>query len=279
MTGRLFAARAGYSCGLALLVFLFGSRGLQNAVAEGETRTISLHHIHTGEDITITYKRDGRYDDAAIKKLDWFLRDWRRGEATDMDPRLIDLVWEVQRETGTERADPGRVRLPFAFDQRHAAPPQRGRGALQPAYSRPRHGLLRSRRLARTSPRDRPAPGARRRRLLSGVRLALRAHGRRRHPHVAAHDARSNWCRVFPDGRTVQIPIDGKPLPGYALALADVTKRGAVPSANSLEAARNAGINVDTLRGEQRAARPPPILSPSCWAWLKTARKKRPTRR
>ena len=101
-TRRLSAARAGYSCGLALLLFLFGSRGLQNAVAEGETRTISMHHIHTGEDITITYKRDGRYDDAALKKLDWFLRDWRRSEATDMDPRLIDLVWEVQREAELE---------------------------------------------------------------------------------------------------------------------------------------------------------------------------------
>ncbi len=82
--GRLFAARAGYSCGLALLLFLFGSRALQNAVAEGDTRTISLHHIHTGEDITITYKRDGRYDEAAIKKLDWFLRDWRRGESNSL---------------------------------------------------------------------------------------------------------------------------------------------------------------------------------------------------
>ena len=54
-------------------------------------------------------------------------------------------------------------------------------------------------------------------------------------------------ARVFPDGRTVQIPTDGKPLPGYALALAEVTKHGATPSANSLEAARNAGIAVDPL--------------------------------
>ena len=51
---------------------------------------------------------------------------------------------------------------------------------------------------------------------------------------------------VFPDGRTVQIPIDGKPLAGYALALADVTKHGAMPSENSLAAARTAGINIDT---------------------------------
>jgi hypothetical protein len=39
----------------------------------------------------------------------------------------------------------------------------------------------------------------------------------------------------------VHIPADGQPLPGYALALADVEKHGAVPSETSLEAARNAG--------------------------------------
>ena len=99
---RFVAARAGYACGLTVLLLLFGSRALQNAVAEGDTRTISLHHIHTDEDITITFKRDGRYDDAALEKLNWFLRDWRKAEATKMDPHLIDLVWEVQREAGNK---------------------------------------------------------------------------------------------------------------------------------------------------------------------------------
>ena len=33
-------------------------------------------------------------------------------------------------------------------------------------------------------------------------------------------------AKVFPDGRTVHIPSDGQPLPGYALALADVERRG-----------------------------------------------------
>ena len=33
-------------------------------------------------------------------------------------------------------------------------------------------------------------------------------------------------ARVFPDGRTVHIPSDGNPLPGYELARADIEKRG-----------------------------------------------------
>src|SRR4029078_12985062 len=48
------------------VLFMFGANDpLQSASAEGDTRTLSFHHTHTGEDITITFKRNGRYDDAA----------------------------------------------------------------------------------------------------------------------------------------------------------------------------------------------------------------------
>src|SRR5262249_14659558 len=83
---RLFAVRTGYSVALALAIFICGSKALQNAIAEGDTRTITMHHLHTAEDISITYKRNGRYDEAALEKLNWFLRDWRRGEQTRIDP-------------------------------------------------------------------------------------------------------------------------------------------------------------------------------------------------
>lgn len=244
--GRSFAARAGYSCGLALLLFLFGSRALQNAVAEGETRTITMHHIHTGEDITITYKRDGRYDEAALKKLDWFLRDWRRGEATDMDPRLIDLVWEVQRESGSK--EPIQVVCGYRSPATNAMLRRRSEGVAR--YSQ--HILGRA--------MDFYIPGVSLEQVREiGLRLArggvgfypesgspfvhMDVGGIRMWPRMT-HE---QLIRVFPDGRTVQIPTDGKPLPGYALALAEVTKRGAMPSANSLQAARDAGIDVDTL--------------------------------
>jgi hypothetical protein len=61
-------------------------------------------------------------------------------------------------------------------------------------------------------------------------------------------------ARVFPDGRTVHIPSDGRPLPGYALALADVERRGGHPSAISLETAREAGVI--TASAEQEAKKP-----------------------
>ena len=93
--------RASYCVGFAALLLAIGSTGLQNATAEGDTRTISLHHMHTDEDLTITYKVDGRYDEEALKKIDYELRDWRRDETIHMDPRLIDLVWEVHRDVGS----------------------------------------------------------------------------------------------------------------------------------------------------------------------------------
>jgi hypothetical protein len=45
------ASRAGYSCGLAVLVVLFGCRGIQNAVAHSYTRTTNVHHVRTGKNI------------------------------------------------------------------------------------------------------------------------------------------------------------------------------------------------------------------------------------
>ena len=260
--GRSFAARAGYSFGLALLLMLIGSRGLQNAVAEGDTRTITMHHMHTGEDITITYKREGRYDEAALKKLDWFLRDWRRGEATSMDPRLIDLVWEVQRETGSNA--PIEVVCGYRSPQTNAMLRRRSEGVAR--FSQ--HTLGRA--------MDFYIPGISLEKVREiGLRLArggvgfypesgspfvhMDVGGIRMWPRMS-HE---QLVRVFPDGRTVQIPTDGKPLNGYAVALADAVKRGAVPSANSLQAARDAGIEVDPLlTGTALASNTRPAANP-----------------
>jgi len=94
--------RAVYCVGFAALLFGLSCNDLQNATAEGDTRTISFHHMHTEEDLTITYKVNGRYDDDALAQIDHELRDWRRDETIHMDPHLIDLVWEVHRDVGSK---------------------------------------------------------------------------------------------------------------------------------------------------------------------------------
>ncbi len=71
--------------------------------ASAETRTLKLYYVHTGEKAEITFKRDGRFLPDGLKKLNVFLRDWRRNEPTKMDPRLFDLVWQVYRSTGSNQ--------------------------------------------------------------------------------------------------------------------------------------------------------------------------------
>jgi uncharacterized protein YcbK (DUF882 family) len=243
---RFVAARAGYSFGLGALLLLFGAKALQNAVAEGDTRTISLHHIHTDEDITITFKRDGRYDDAALEKLNWFLRDWRKAEQTKMDPHLIDLVWEVQREAGNKA--PIWVVCGYRSPQTNAMLRHRSAGVAR--FSQ--HMLGRA--------MDFYIPGVDLEHLREiGLRLARGGVGF--YPtsgspfvHMDTGSVRmwprmshEQLVRVFPDGKTVQIPTDGKPLQGYALALAEIQQRGNNPSENSVDAARNSGVDIGTM--------------------------------
>ena len=97
---HLRPVRIGCCVSIAALLILLGTSSLQNATAEGDTRSISLRHTHTNETLTITFKVNGRYDDEAIKKLNHILRDWREDQTISMDPHLLDLIWEVYREVG-----------------------------------------------------------------------------------------------------------------------------------------------------------------------------------
>src|SRR5579872_2026534 len=128
--------RATLKLGIAALVLIAGIDSLQTAVAEGDTRTLSFHHLHTNEDITITYKRDGRYDEAALKKLDWFMRDWRKEETTHMDPHLFDLLWDVYREVGATK--PIDVVCGYRSPQTNAMLRERSTGVAQ--FSQHTHG-------------------------------------------------------------------------------------------------------------------------------------------
>jgi uncharacterized protein YcbK (DUF882 family) len=243
---RFVAARAGYACGLAVLLLLFGARALQNAVAEGDTRTISLHHIHTDEDIIITFKRDGRYDDAALEKLNWFLRDWRKGEATKMDPHLIDLVWEVQREAGNRA--PIWVVCGYRSPATNAMLRHRSSGVAR--FSQHMLGRAMDFYIPGVALEDLRAMGLRLAR--GGVGFYPTSGSPFVHMDTGSvrmwpRMTREQLVRVFPDGKTVQIPTDGRPLPGYALALAEIRQRGDNPSDNSVDAARNSGVDVGTM--------------------------------
>ena len=63
---------------LTAALLIAASSNMPTAVADSDTRTLSFRNAHTAEEITVTFKRNGRYDDAALKKLNWFMRDWRK---------------------------------------------------------------------------------------------------------------------------------------------------------------------------------------------------------
>jgi uncharacterized protein YcbK (DUF882 family) len=93
-----------FGAGLAvtLAAASFWPATAQRASASGETRTISMFNIHTNEAITVTFKRDGKYDQDALKQLNHFMRDWRKDQSRDMDPELIDLIWTLHKELGSQ---------------------------------------------------------------------------------------------------------------------------------------------------------------------------------
>jgi uncharacterized protein YcbK (DUF882 family) len=257
-TSRFSLLRAGTSCGLALAVFLFGSKALQNAVAEGETRTISMHHLDTKENITITYMREGRYDEAALEKINWFLRDWRRSKETRMDPHLIDLLWEVHRETGSKE--------PINIVCGYRSP------ATNAMLRRSSHGVARYSQHMLGHAVDFYIPGV----PLTEIRvigLRMQRGGVGFYPtsgspfvHMDTGGVRM-WPRmtreqllnVFPDGRTAYVPRDGHPLPGYALALADLKKRGQDPKMTWSEEARARGLDKTIVLASDAQQRGNPV--------------------
>ena len=89
---------------LRAAIATMGAAGLigHATVASAEDRTLSMYEIHTHETITVTYKRDGVWDEEALKKLNWFMRDWRAKEPTTMDRELIDLIWTLHTRLGSK---------------------------------------------------------------------------------------------------------------------------------------------------------------------------------
>lgn len=209
-------------CAVAALVLL---AAVQAAPARAETRSLKLYNTHTGERAEIAFKKNGRFISSGLVELNRFLRDWRRNESTKMDPELFDLIWEVYQKAGSR-------------EHIHVVS-----GYRSPATN----NMLRkrSRGVAKFSQHTR---GKAMDFFLPDVKLAnLRAIGLRKQTggvgfyptsgspfvHMDTGNVR-HWPRmtrkqlaqVFPDGKTIHVPSDGKPMPGYKQALAELKGRG-----------------------------------------------------
>ena len=142
-----------------------------------------------------------------------------------MDPQLIDLAWEVQRETGSTQ--PIWVVCGYRSPETNAMLRRRRSGVARFSQHMLGHAM------------DFYVPGVRLEELrVIGLRLQrggvgfypssgspfvhMDTGGVRMWPRMT----RNELLRVFPDGRTAYLPSDGGPLPGYQLALADIRKHG-----------------------------------------------------
>lgn len=224
--GFEWLSRTGVRVGLAsLALIVMNARSVHDATADGDTRTLSFHHTHSGEDLTVTFKRNGRYDEGALKKLNYFLRDWRNQDSTTMERRLFDIIWEVYRDVDGKQ--PIQIISAYRSPATNAMLRRRSSGVARHSQHMQGHAMdffipgvpleqirFAGLRLQRGGVGFYPTSGS------PFVHLDV---GSIRHWPRMTHD---QLARVFPDGRTVHVPTDGKPLKNYELALADIRRRG-----------------------------------------------------
>lgn len=67
----------------------------------GGEKTLNFYHTHTGDTLRVTYFRQGEYVPEALADIRVFLADWRDGEQHEMDPQLMDILWQLQKGAGS----------------------------------------------------------------------------------------------------------------------------------------------------------------------------------
>ena len=216
--------RFGRTALFAALACLCGSILGTATAANAETRALKIHFVHTGEKAEVVFKRNGRYDAAGLRKVNMLLRDWRRNEPTRMDPRLLDVVWEAYRQTGSREYI--HVVSGYRSPATNAMLRSRSRGVAKKSQ----HMLGKA--------MDFYIPGVKLK-TLRNIGLRLQAGGVGYYPtsgspfvHFDVGNvrhwpgiSRSELASVFPNGNTLHVPSDGKPLPGYDQAMASYKKR------------------------------------------------------
>jgi uncharacterized protein YcbK (DUF882 family) len=236
-----------------------GTGGTQDAAANGDTRSLSFFHTHTRESTTITFRRNGRYDGEALTQLNWFLRDWRVNEPAKMDPRLFDILWEVYRESGSSQP----INIVSAYRSPETNSALRRRSKAVSEHSQHMLGKAMDIRLPDVSTER-----------LREIAMRLQYggvgyYGSSAFVHLDTGSVRA-WprmsqeqlARLFPDGKTLHLPSNGKPLQGYEVAKAEVLSRNA---GLSTQASLGGGPSIGSLMASLfggKGTPPPPAAEP-----------------
>jgi uncharacterized protein YcbK (DUF882 family) len=200
----------------------------ETCIANGDTRTIYLFHSHTKESIAATYRVGGQYDSAALEKLNWFLRDWRTDDATKMDPRLFDAVWETYRNAGgNSPEDPVVVVSAYRSPKTNAMLRRRSRAVAE--HSQHMLGKAMDTTMPNMSMEKVREVG------MKLQRGGVGYYGSANFVHLDVGSVRA-WprmsydqlARLFPDGKTVHLAADGRTLARYDEARAEIEATGGI---------------------------------------------------
>jgi len=89
-------------CAIALLLILGSFATVSQGTLVKDERQLSFYHTHTGKRLSVVYARNGHYVPSALEKINNFLFDFRTGDAAEMDPELLDLIYDVREALGSD---------------------------------------------------------------------------------------------------------------------------------------------------------------------------------
>ena len=72
-----------------------------NSTSSVGERSLSLYHTHTQKTLEVTYAVGGEYVDSALEEINDFLSDFRSGDVIVIDPKLLDLIYDVRASLGS----------------------------------------------------------------------------------------------------------------------------------------------------------------------------------
>ena len=79
------------------LLLTSGPMNSEEIASLARNRTLSFYHTHTGERLQVVYFRGGQYVDAALERINHFLRDFRTGGIARIEPATLDIIHELKR--------------------------------------------------------------------------------------------------------------------------------------------------------------------------------------
>lgn len=88
---RIFISTLAVACGAAL-------------ADTANAKSVSFVHTHTGEKLTAVYWKDGAYQQEVLQQVNHLLRDFRTNEIHDIDPALLDVLFDLRTRVGSDAA-------------------------------------------------------------------------------------------------------------------------------------------------------------------------------